>query len=335
MKIRVTLEPRLCLLAGLTRAAKAVSMRHMARLILHHYDFSNYSEKIRVAMGYKSLDWASVEMPAVLPKPDLVVLTGGYRRAPVLQVGADIYCDTRLILRQLEAAAPQPTLYPEGLAATANAIAAWAEGQLFGPLMLYAWGSNHDLMPPELFEDRARMRGLPTPGVAAVGKAAARSAPLVRLQLSMIEQMLADRRRWICGDRFSVADLAVYHAVWFLTDRSDRLAHELTPFAALCGWRQRMRDLGHGRPQPMPASQAIEIARSTEPAPARAAKPQPEDPPRGSLVEVRAADYARDAIAGALDFIDDDEISIRIGNDRVGNIAVHFPRVGFEIRPAR
>jgi glutathione S-transferase len=321
--------------SGLTRAAAAGSIVGMTGLILHHYDFSNYSEKVRIAMGYKSLDWASVEMPPVLPKPDLVALTGGYRRAPVLQVGADIYCDTRLILRQLEARAPQPTLYPSEWMATANAISAWAETQLFGPLMLYAWGTNHDLMPPELFEDRARMRGLPTPGVAAVGKAAARSAPLVRLHLSMIEAMLRDRRRWICGERFSVADLAVYHAVWFLTDRSARLAHELTPLTALCGWRNRVRELGHGRPEAMPATEAIGIARSSEPATPRASKPQPEDPPPGSVVEIRAADYARDAITGSLDFIDDDEISIRIDNDRVGNVAVHFPRVGFEMRPAR
>jgi glutathione S-transferase len=310
-------------------------MAGMTRLILHHYDFSNYSEKIRVAMGYKSLDWASVEMPPVLPKPDLVALTGGYRRAPVLQVGADIYCDTRLILRQLEARAPQPTLYPIELMATANAISAWAESQLSGPLMLYAWGTNHDLMPPELFEDRARMRGLPTPGVAAVQKAAARNAPLVRLQLAAIEAMLRDRRSWICGDRFSVADLAVYHAVWFLTDRSARLAHELTPFTALCGWRERVREFGHGRPDPMPADEAIEIARASEPATPRASKPQPEDSAPGRVVEIRAADYARDAITGSLDFIDDDEISIRICNDRVGNLAVHFPRVGFEMRLAR
>jgi glutathione S-transferase len=74
----------------------------MSALILHHYDFSNYSEKVRVALGFKSLEWSSVIVPPVTPKPDLTALTGGYRRAPVLQIGADIYCDTRLILRELE-----------------------------------------------------------------------------------------------------------------------------------------------------------------------------------------------------------------------------------------
>ncbi len=81
-------------------------------LILHHYDFSNYSEKARLALGYKGLDWASVIIPPVAPKPDLTPLTGGYRRTPVLQIGADIFCDTQLILAELERRKPQPTLFP-------------------------------------------------------------------------------------------------------------------------------------------------------------------------------------------------------------------------------
>jgi Glutathione S-transferase, N-terminal domain len=37
-----------------------------------------------------------------MPKPDLTALTGGYRKTPVLQIGADIYCDSQLIMRELE-----------------------------------------------------------------------------------------------------------------------------------------------------------------------------------------------------------------------------------------
>jgi hypothetical protein len=217
----------------------------------------------------------------------------------------------------------------------ANAVAAWAEGPLFGAVMLYTWGMNHDLMPPELFEDRARMRGLPTPSVASVEHAAARTAPLVRAQLPFIEDMLRHGRSWLCGDRFSVADLAVFHAVWFLCDRSLRLAHELDRFSSLKAWMGRVRELGHGRPRAMSAGEALDIAKSSEPVPPRASFHEPEDPEPGSAVEIRAADYAKDVIAGRLDLLDDDEMSIRTSNGRVGNIAVHFPRIGFEIRKAR
>ncbi len=44
---------------------------------------------VRVAFGIKGLAWKSVIIPRILPKPDLMPLTGGYRKTPVLQIGAD------------------------------------------------------------------------------------------------------------------------------------------------------------------------------------------------------------------------------------------------------
>jgi hypothetical protein len=74
----------------------------MEELILHHYDFSPFSQKIRLIFGIKDLSWRSVTIPSILPKPDLVALTGGYRHMPVMQIGADVYCDTRLIADELD-----------------------------------------------------------------------------------------------------------------------------------------------------------------------------------------------------------------------------------------
>ena len=53
-------------------------------LILHHYDFSNFAEKARLMLGFKGLAWHAVTQPPILPKPDVTVLTGGYRRTPVI-----------------------------------------------------------------------------------------------------------------------------------------------------------------------------------------------------------------------------------------------------------
>ena len=84
----------------------------MTDLILHHFATSPFSEKVRIAFGIKRLPWKSVQIPSIMPKPDLMPLTGGYRRTPVLQIGADIYCDTQLIMLELEKRAPQPPLLP-------------------------------------------------------------------------------------------------------------------------------------------------------------------------------------------------------------------------------
>jgi glutathione S-transferase len=83
-------------------------------IILHHFDRSPFSEKIRVVFGHKGLSWKSVRIPPIMPKPDLMPLTGGYRRTPVMQIGADVFCDTQIIIREIERRFPSPTLFPPG-----------------------------------------------------------------------------------------------------------------------------------------------------------------------------------------------------------------------------
>src|SRR5262249_31217906 len=97
----------------------------MAELILHHYLNSPFSEKVRLIFGFKHLPWRSVLVPPIMPKPDVVALTGGYRKIPVMQIGADIYCDTALIARKLEERAPAQTLYPRDRSSNVQALAHW------------------------------------------------------------------------------------------------------------------------------------------------------------------------------------------------------------------
>ncbi len=54
----------------------------MSELILHHYANSPFSEKVRLVLGLKGLSWRSVTVPVMMPKPDVLALTGGYRRTP-------------------------------------------------------------------------------------------------------------------------------------------------------------------------------------------------------------------------------------------------------------
>ncbi|HKU98985.1 MAG TPA: glutathione S-transferase family protein [Vineibacter sp.] len=307
----------------------------MTDLILHHYDFSNYSEKARLALGYKGLAWRSVIIPPIAPKPDLTPLTGGYRRTPVLQIGADIYCDTSLIVRELERRFPHPTLFPAGLAAMADAIVHWAENRLFRPMSLYVSGSNLEHLPDGLQADRSLMRGLPPPDADTVRRAAARNAPLVRVQLPAIEAMLADGRPWIVGSAPTVADLAVYHALWFITARTALLAHELAPFPRINAWMDRVKAFGHGTPTPLAASEALRIAAGATPQVSRASQSFAEDPPLGTRVRIRADDYGRDPVEGTLVLIDANEIALRREDPQVGTMVVHFPRLGYDLRAVR
>ena len=124
----------------------------MSELILHHFDVSPYAEKARLMLGIKQLAWDSVQIPMIMPKPDLVALTGGYRKTPVLQVGADIYCDTNCIARELERRHPAPTLFPDGGAGVPIALAAWGD-RYFEPGAGLAMTVNVGL-PADLIKDR-------------------------------------------------------------------------------------------------------------------------------------------------------------------------------------
>jgi glutathione S-transferase len=287
-----------------------------------------------LALGFKGLAWQSVIIPPIAPKPDLVPLTGGYRRTPVLQAGADLYCDTRLIVRELERRAPAPTLFPPAQSAMADAIAYWAENRLMRPITLYVSGMNLDHLPAGLQADRSVMRGLPPPDEATMRRAALRNAPLVRAQLPAIESMLSDGRKWIAGPAPCVADLAVYHPLWFFTARTDRLAHELAPYPAIAAWMARVRAFGHGAPTPMAPKRALEIARNAQPLAPEPSTPWPEDPPLGSDVRIRADDYGRDVVNGELVYAGIDELAVRRNDPIVGTVVVHFPRLGYDLRAA-
>ena len=103
----------------------------MSELILHHYAASPFAQKARLLLGFKGLAWHSVHIPPMMPKPDLTALSGGYRKTPVLQAGADIYCDTALIARRLEQEKSAPALFPLGQELVVSAFAAWADSVVF------------------------------------------------------------------------------------------------------------------------------------------------------------------------------------------------------------
>lgn len=304
----------------------------MSGLILHHYDFSNFAEKARLMLGFKGLAWRGVEQPPILPKPDLAPLTGGYRRIPVLQDGADLWCDTRLIARELERRVPLPSLFPEAARGAADAIAWWAEHQFMRPVALFVSGVNADHMPPGLHEDRARLHGLPPPSIEAVRRAATRNLHLVRPQIAWLADMLQNGRQYLLGDVPCIADFAAYHVVWFFRGRHIDCRHELAPYPRLLAWRDRMAAIGHGRRTDIAAAEALAVARAAEPMPPRAAQPQDGDPRPGERARVRPGDNAKDWVEGEVAFIDAHEIALLRDDADVGRVCVHFPRLGYDWR---
>ena len=303
-------------------------------VILHHYDFSPFSEKVRLAFGLKGMEWHAVDVPVAMPKPDLMPLTGGYRRAPVMQVGADIFCDTLLILREIERRQPEPSLYPGGTEGVAHAVSYWIERTIFVPAASLATSVIGDQLPREFIEERKSFMNHDFSKETSL-----QGRPLnlqrVHASLAWLGQMLGDGRAFLLGDAPSEADLSAYHMLWFMRRNGGAEVEAMLPLAPLLGWMDRVAALGHGTRREMPADEALDIARSSEPRdPGIPADGDPSGLRAGQEVVVRADDRGRDPIRGALVAADAQEVVVMHRNDRVGAVHIHFPRAGFDVQPA-
>ena len=304
-------------------------------LILHHYDFSAFAEKIRLVFGLKNLAWHSVIAPSLLPKPDLVALTGGYRHIPVLQIGADVYCDTRCIARELERRHPSPPLFEPATRGLATAIEAWAERDLFWPAVRYASGVNAETMVPGLHADRAALHGRRAPTPERLKAAAHRNLAQLRPQLRIVEQLVAQGRPFLLSDRPGQADLAVYHALWFLGCLKIDCSGELAGYPATRAWMARVAAIGHGRPQELSPAQALAIAAQGDPVAAGASIDDDTLPALGSEVSIRPDGYVTEAVSGTLVQVDRFDVAIRRADPALGEVMLHFPRVGYAIKETR
>jgi glutathione S-transferase len=300
--------------------------------ILHHYDTSPFSEKVRVVFGLKDLPWRSVRIPNIMPKPDLVPLTGGYRRTPVMQIGADIFCDTQVILAEIERRAAAPAL-TDGMEWALNL---WADRLFFQATVPIIFGELGDKVPEAFIKDREALSGRPFDTAAMKGV----SGPMRsqwRAQAAWIENALehADGP-WLGGATPSLADAAAYMNIWFLEGATPAIATSLMQgFSRLAAWKSRLRALGHGVRTEMDSQDALAVAKAATPAGNTvhdANDPLGLNP--GAAVWVMADDYGRDRIAGTLVAANPERIVIAREDPAVGRVDVHFPRAGYIAAPA-
>jgi len=302
----------------------------MTDIILHHYDTSPYAEKVRTGLGLKGLAWASVELPQIMPKPNLTALTGGYRKTPVLQIGADIYCDSQLIMRELERRHPTPSFYPAGRGA-ADALAWWAEKTMFLPAVSIAFAKRPEVLPKGFLEDRAKFSGRNIDPVVMLA-AVPNQLDQLRAHFDWLDQTLADGRSFLQGRAVGLSDLAAYHPVWYLRQNFGSAAPPLDGFPRLLSWAKRVAAIGHGRRSPMTSEQALDVARTaTSIAKASTDAKDPIGRKPGQVVSVTPDDTGRDPVIGELVTSSIDEIVVRRRDPAIGEVCVHFPRAGFVV----
>ncbi len=308
----------------------------MADIILHQYPQSPVSEKVRVGLGIKRLGWRAVEIPRIPPKPDLMPLTGGYRRTPVMQIGADVYCDSQCILRELERRFPEPTFFPGGAAGMVWGVSRWIDGALFDLTVKLVLGAAADQLPEAFAKDRGRLYLGPDWDLKKIQPELPHIIAQIRGQFGWMDQRLATGRRFMLGDQPGLPDALAYHLVWFVRGRWQHGPRLLSAFPALEAWEARVQAIGHGSFTDMDASEALDIARAAESETAEAADPgDPQNLRPGMAVAVRPdVDGGDPSVAGTVRFVDRETIAILRDDDRVGTVCIHFPRVGYRVSAA-
>jgi glutathione S-transferase len=303
----------------------------MDEIILHQYAVSPFSEKIRKIFAVKKLAWNAVEQPVIAPKPDLVPLTGGYRRIPVLQIGADGYCDTALIARVIETLAPEPPIFPAEDRGAAEIITHWADHWLFMAVVPPVIVKMLDVLPPGFVKDRQTM----SPGFTAENLAAAVPDAKIRMRTGVdwIARQLEGRDH-LLGSKFSVADAACFHVVWFMRNDPESFAL-VTARPALARWFERLDAMGHGDHKSLDPHEALAIARRSLPmTPEACDDSDPSGLKPGDTVRVVADDYGVEQVTGTAIVVTADEIALRREDPSVGEVIVHFPRVGYRVTKA-
>jgi len=296
------------------------------QLILHHYDGSPYSEKIRLLLGYKNLAWRSLTMPAILPKPDLLTLSGGYRRAPVLQIGADIYCDSALIADEIDRRFSNPSLAGGARGANADLLAHLVDVDLFWRAVRYVMGIRAEHIPQPLLDDRAAMH----PHMQRDRKTLASDLPHIASQLrpllSKLDATLAESN-FLGGDLPAPGDFAMYHPLWFLQTVDG--INALCPTSPhLRTWMARMAAFGHGAPTSIDAAEAIELALRSEPIPLNATLSDI-GIATGAPVSIAPENYPAEAVIGKLVHADQHRLVLARETASTGRVHIHFPRTGY------
>ncbi|MBC7601378.1 MAG: glutathione S-transferase family protein [Ramlibacter sp.] len=313
----------------------------MTHLILHHYPRSPFSEKIRLVFGYKKLAWKSVVIPAIMPKPDVLALTGGYRKTPFMQVGADIYCDSALICDVLEHVQAEPTLFPPHLKGVSRIFSHWADTTLFWAAMAYNLQPKGAAQvfagaPPEAAKAFSEDRKAMSTNMNRLRPGDATSA--YRSYLRRIAHMV-EEHDFLFGTEPCIADFAAYHSLWYTRVQTPVMADILAATPAVTEWMDRIAAIGHGTMEKFSSAEAITVAHGAGPMPAGqnllidSAFQDDHGIPLGSEVTVAAETFGLEPTQGTLIAATRTHYTLRRDDPQVGTVHVHFPRVGYVLRP--
>jgi glutathione S-transferase len=302
----------------------------MTTLILHHYPMSPFSEKIRAMLGYADLSWQSCMTREMPPRPLLARLAGGYRKIPVAQIGADIFCDSHIIAAEIAQLSNKPALDLDNLDAAQQAFITKVDLDLFFAC-LFAAGTmklNIKVLKAMSLLDVGRFL-LDRINMGRKAKVRAvsplKAKELVIAHLADLEQRLS--QDFLFGQTPTHTDFSTYHTLWFIHDLAESPLLQGHP--RLLNWMARMKAFGHGRLQQINEAQALQAAQAQ---PRAIAQEYRQDSLIGKTVSIAPADYGCEPTSGVLVGVMPNRWIIARQDAELGTLHIHFPRQGYTLR---
>ncbi|KAL8631956.1 hypothetical protein Q9189_002332 [Teloschistes chrysophthalmus] len=298
----------------------------------------------------RGIEYAQCMQPPALPREDINALGVKYRRIPIMSIGRDVYCDTRLILQKLEERFPTGALgaTQADKRALESLLEKWTiDGGVFSRAA--------QLIPPEMpllndlkwVKDREDFMGRSW-AKADITRARPEAIAHMRDFFDLVEStILADGRSWVLDTQGpSLADI---NAIWpfhWVVNMQGALPPSLfgkERFPKIYAWLDRfdkaVKDSKQSAPKVTTLKGAEAIQYITQ---AEFAEPEgsvdAEDPlalEKGQYVESWPIDSGfRHRDSGQLVALTRQEVVLKT-QAKIGHrdIHVHHPRTNFRIQP--
>lgn len=332
------------------------------RVVVYGYPASPFFQKITFLLDHYGVSWTLVDVPPVMPRPQLALLGITYRRIPVVFIDGRAYIDTTAASLALEAAFGQAT--PKSLLRQFPALQLqlavnWAESSIF---RLSAGHLYNAPLGEQFVKDRKSFM----PGSSFDSESMKARVPFVRSQLwtnlETIERHLGEQKgKFLFGQEVQYLDVSLYTPLnWVQTQlrtgeellptppKGHQLDYSRYPFPRTLQWLADVRGyLAQNKVKPVKlsaqdAAQVILEQASHQPQAGDKLSISKHDPlvkagwisgDQGQLVSVTPVDTGRVPQLGRLVGLDASSITLRIeaeGGKR--GLLATFPRINFDVR---
>lgn len=309
-------------------------MKASSKLILHHKDVSPYSEKIRLMLGYCNMPWLSVQAPLTPPRPSIDPIVGGYRRIPVAQLGADVFCDTRIIAAEIANIAGNSNLNPFNQVEDHKIWAEHIENRIFVvaistmPLIGGAFALLSEvplrLLASYIADKKHLFRNSSADYVSSIPNRK-QGKLLWKKHLDQIEASLL--AKYLGGDSPKYLDFCAVHAIWFRSKMETRPLFKGRP--KLAKWYQRMINFAHGTKEEISPAKAIAIAKGALPRGVDSSMKKSHL--IGKHVSIATTDVELGETKGVLVGESTERWIIERHSEATGLVHIHFPRETYQM----